>query len=189
MHVLHNALSDLSSVMTDYDTWSIGAKAVSRYLSERHTKDRLIAVCFATGSAGAQHKNDIDKFNNAIYDKRFDSLMTFVGEILPLRAALVTYWDERALRAGNEQVGSVVVKDVTQAVKSPWWWGYSHVLQCAGAAVFDLGCRLRSCACHPASAFELRGSDNYMKRRRAYEREAATGRPCPMRGCMATKVE
>ena len=171
MHVLHNALSDLGEALPDYEEWARRAKALARYVSERHTKDRLIATCFGIGTEGAKYRPEIESFNQVIYDKRFDTLVAFIEAVLPLRVALTTRFDVRQLRSGNEQVGSVLVKDVAAAVFSTWWWGFCHVLQRAGVGIYILGCVLRGCSCHPASAFDLQGSDNYMKRRRAYERE------------------
>ena len=183
MHVLHNALSDLGEALPHFEEWVTRAKALARYVSERHTKDKLISTCFGIGTEGAQYRCEIESFNCVIYDKRFDSLMSFVSAVLPLRVALTTRFDVQQLRGGLEQVGSVMVKDVASAIFESWWWGFCHVIQSAGIGLYILGCVLRGCSCHPADAFDLKGSDNYMRRRRAYEREAATStKPCPMKG-------
>ena len=112
-----------------------------------------------------------------MYEKRFGSLMTFIGNILPLRGVLSTYFNAAAVEQGQLQKGSVSAVQVSEAVQSSWWWGYCHVLQSAGGLMFELECYLHGCACHPTKAFNLHGTDSYDRRRRAYAKEQRADGP------------
>jgi hypothetical protein len=46
LHVLHNALDDLTDTLPDWENWSQRAKAASRFLSKRASTYVLLAQCF-----------------------------------------------------------------------------------------------------------------------------------------------
>ena len=170
MHMLHNALDDMTESLPDFAYWMERATATARYLSDRATKDALILHCFNSGPS-AWHKRAIEHFSSYVYEKRFGSLMTLISNILPLQGVLSTYFNAAALEQGQLQKGSVSAVQVSEAVRSPWWWGYCHVLQSAGGLMFELECYLHGCACHPTKAFDLHGTDSYYRRRKAYSKD------------------
>jgi hypothetical protein len=177
MHMLHNSLDDMTDGLPDFAFWMERATATAKYLSDRATKDALILHCFSSGPA-TSHKHAIEHFSSYVYEKRFGSLMTFIGNILPLRGVLSTYFNAAAVEQGLQlQKGSVSAVQVSEAVHSSWWWGYCHVLQSAGGVMFELECYLHGCACHPTKAFDLHGTDSYYRRRRAYAKEQRADRP------------
>ena len=193
MHVLHNALDEMCSTLPDFQDWLVGAKAVSRFLSRRQSKDVLIMRCFSHGEAAA-YKKKIEAFNEVIYESRFGTLLNFVARILEIKGALRFFDGARFRRCLPQQaqdmdeVGSVDIDVVCKALQSIWWWGYCNVLLSCGGVIFELQCTLQTCKCHPAQAFDLQGSSSYFRRRRAYEREAAAKATCPLKGCWAPEL-
>ena len=182
MHVIHNCLTDIGTALPDYDEWLVKAKAVSRFMSHREYKELLVEHCFSSPSTMV-HRDSMLTFNAQIYDERFESLMSFLVQALPLRAPLQMYFD----RARFQHVVSeyIDLDVVGSSLTSHAWWGYSSVVFACGAIPHEVQCWLSGCECHPPAKFTESSVSSYYLRREAFRREVGVEAPCPLKGCWA----
>ena len=117
------------------------------------------------------------------YEKRFASLMHFLEDIMEVRD-LQKYYHCSKLRpqASNQEEFCIDVKVAGGALVSNFWWAYSLMLECLGAALHELGMFGRSCPCHRISKLAWPGEPgnlhSYYQRRKRFERETLSKNQC-----------
>jgi hypothetical protein len=174
LHVLHNALDDLTDTLPDWEYWSQRAKAVSRFLSEHQSKGVLLAQCFAVAPASI-HKPKIDKFHAVIYDKRFGSLMGFVTQVLQIKGILTQYFEPARFRRAepNQVLGEIGSVSMDLVCEASW----------PAAA----SCSSCSASCRGASAIPRRPSTSTARTAITAAEGPTRGRPL-QQGCVLCVV-
>ena len=188
-HSCHNALAQITDKLTHFKAWQQKANAIGRCLSTTYYTDRLKRVCLA--SREAKWVADMVDGFSVVPDKgRFGNLMEFLDQILPLKAGLQRFYDDRAFRGDDDgepqdAENSVDVNLVTAFIVDPEMWHYSTMLLALGAGWMELAYYSRGCACHRAKAVDAENTLTYYRRRQAQERETGQKARCPASGLHA----
>ena len=155
LHVIDNATKGLSEVMEQYHT-NIGlAQQVCRLLRKRDTKPKLMQRCFSRG-LGPQLAPDIHKFEGWIHPGRWGTVAFSIPELLKVKQALVTCWDENVYLQGNDaqaeesqrRAAAELARDVSVAVHDPSWWGWLSMLEVVCSLLRKHMFWAESCPCH-----------------------------------------
>ena len=132
LHVLHNATNSLASAMAHYEEETYNLKEVTRLLSRKESRDKLMSTCFESrGPLGRQLAQDPDlsKFDAHVHVERWGTVAHAVGRVLVVRDLLAWGWDlgryAPEFRPGQHGPGDYAIKldVVDNAIRSDRFWG------------------------------------------------------------------
>ena len=185
-HIIDNATKGLGDVMQKYKDNIYLAQQICRLIRKRDTRPKLLERCFSRG-AGPQLADDVRKFEGWINTGRWGTVAFSVPEILKIKVAMVTCWDEALFMSGFDAVGDQqaratrdLAEQVTSAVQDPSWWGWLAMLEVVCSLLREHTIWAESCPCH----YEL-------MRRHRHEVSPALRKQwegCPMRGLRAAEL-
>ncbi|CAE7287875.1 unnamed protein product [Symbiodinium pilosum] len=181
LHVIDNATKGLGDVMQRYEDNIALAQQVCRLLRKRDSKPKLLERCFSRG-VGAQLASDIREFQGWIHPGRWGTVVFSIPELLKVKHALVSCWDERVYLQGNDAVADEgrrqdamnLAADVTKAVSDPAWWGWLSMLEVVCSLLRKHTFWAESCPCHSHILQSNRG-ELTAELKQHFER-------CPLRG-------
>eukprot|EP00439_Symbiodinium_sp_Y106_P044041 s2186_g5.t1 len=135
MHLIDNATKGLGDVMEHYSTNIFLCQQLCRLLRKRDTKPKVLQRNFSRG-VGIQFAEDIRQFQGWVHPGRWGTVAFSVPELLKVRLALVTCWDEQLFLQGYQDDDEAqrhgamdLAKDVTKAVEDPEFWGWISMLE------------------------------------------------------------
>ena len=153
-HVIDNATKGLADVMRSYSDNVYLAQQVCRLLRKRDTQPKLLQRCFSRG-LGPQFAKDIQAFRGWINPGRWDTVAFSVPELLKVKHALVTQWDEDVFLGGNADQDEGrrrstldLAQDVSKAVHDPAWWAWLSMLEVLCGLLREHTVWAESCPCH-----------------------------------------
>ena len=153
-HVIDNAIQGLDEVMKGYKDNIFLAQQVCRLLRKRDTKPKLLQRCFAHGQ-GPQLAQDIRNFDGWIHTGRWGTVVFSVPELLKVKHAMVSCWDEQLFVQGfadeseaRKRATVQLAEDVSKAVGSPVWWGWLSMLEVLSSILRQHIAWAESCPCH-----------------------------------------
>ena len=187
LHVIDNATKGLGDVMQRYEDNIALAQQVCRLLRKRDSKPKLLERCFSRG-VGAQLASDIREFQGWIHPGRWGTVVFSIPELLKVKHALVSCWDERVYLQGNDAVADEgrrqdamnLAADVTKAVSDPAWWGWLSMLEVVCSLLRKHTFWAESCPCHSHILQSNRG-ELTAELKQHFER-------CPLRGKRAPEL-
>ena len=95
LHIIHNAFKDLGSRMDHYEEQVSNMALLSKFLSERHSKERLIAKCFSQGlPAEASFKTVVQTFSSQCYRPRWGTVAKCSLDLRQVLPALRFGWSK-----------------------------------------------------------------------------------------------
>ena len=187
LRVIDNATKGLGDVMQRYDNNIALAQQVCRLLRKRDTKPKLLERCFSRGF-GLQLASDIREFQGWIHPGRWGTVVFSIPELLKVKHALVSCWDERLYLQGNDDVPDEgrrhdamnLAKDVTKAVSDPAWWGWLSMLEVVCSLLRKHTFWAESCPCH-SHILQSHHAELTAQLKQHFER-------CPLRGKRAAEL-
>jgi hypothetical protein len=193
LHGLHNIVAGLSAVLGHWATYIVDLKHITRLLSRKWSKARLLETCFRVLPYSV-FRNEIVAFNASVYDGRWGSALNAVYLLLPLARPLRMAWSMQAYSMGrddrreandgdDEKCANIGVADA--AIKSLTFWGYSVMLDILAWFFLECSSFAEDCPCHwvPPSA------DGFSRRdRKKLFQERTRRRSCPMSGRRAPEL-
>ena len=179
LHVLHNATNLLIKQLPYLGQAVPRLVALSRFLSGKISKERLLATCFSSPVASI-FKGDFTRFHAKVNESRWGSIAFAIPQILDLKAPLERFWSLQAFNHGSGQKPAQQqaseesgprLEYINETIESPEFWAQLLALDKLFAVVRDLFDWVESCPCH-------------------YKRQAPTDNPaikrrwqaCPLRG-------
>jgi hypothetical protein len=193
LHGLHNIVSGLSAVLSYWATYIIELKHVTRLLSKKWSKARLLETCFRVLPYSV-FRNEIVAFNASVYDGRWGSALAAVYLLLPLARPLRMAWSMQAYSMGrddgreatdgdDEKCANIGVADA--AIKSLTFWGYSIMLDIIAWFFLECSSFAEDCPCHWVAP----SADEFSRRdRKKLFREKTVLKSCPMSGRRAPEL-
>ena len=98
LHILHNAVKDLTNAMSDFeDWWWSPFKSAVQYLKQRDNRKFLVRTCFAEEPA-SHWASCFDTFVGTTYTKRWGYLISSCDGMMALETPLRLYWNSGVLR-------------------------------------------------------------------------------------------
>jgi hypothetical protein len=191
LHIVHNLTESFNLVLLFWDTFIEQLTHTTRLISKRHSKQRLLRSCFNRMPQKA-FAHLIEKFNFAVYTKRWGTVMAAVMALLPLREALVSGWD-LDLYLGVGGVADVVPGDihnakaniVNEGICSNLFWAYMVMLDILADALLELCGWSEGCPCHENELRTL-GHNRHARARHFRAKYNASG--CIFRGMRAAEM-
>lgn len=92
LHVIHNIAAGLPEVLPWWKTFILQLTHVTRLLTNKFSRDRLLETCFTNLPARA-HRDRFRTFTAAVYEGRWASSLEAVVALLPLEEPLRFAWD------------------------------------------------------------------------------------------------
>lgn len=159
MHVCHNATNGLRKSLGHLEEVLMKHKKLARMLRVKETKDRVLAACFAPG-LGLGFASEIRRFHAEVYFERWHNVANCITCILQLEVALRSCWTVNKHLAGTDKHSKLVLNAGTddehdsglalidEAVNSPFFWMYMHMLSHI-SDVQTIAVRwVNGCSCH-----------------------------------------
>ena len=188
LHILHNTTSDLQVPLHYWPTFIEELRQVTRMLSRRWSKARLLETCFALPPQSFR-KSEIASFRAPVYEGRWGSIWKSIGDLLDVMDLLRFAWSRDAFSRGRggaqeqrQNEHSVKVEVVDSAIRSDLFWAYCVMLDTIGECFECMARWGESCPCH-SEKVELKGMTRW-KRGRAMTQEIGK-ESCPMRSLRA----
>ena len=154
LHIIHNAFKDLGSCMDGYEEHVSNMSALSKFLTERHSKERLIAKCFCQGlPAEAPFRNAISTFSSQCYRPRWGTVAKCTLDLQHVLPALRYGWDKQKYLDGGDAAsaageGAVSIDLVDKLVRCVFFESYLVMLRCFAKLTLHLTAWAESCPCH-----------------------------------------
>ena len=153
LHIIHNAFKDLGSCMSHYEEQVSNMAVLSKFLSERHSKERLIAKCFSEGlPAEAPFKFAVQTFSSQCYRPRWGTVAKCSLDLQKVLPALRHGWSmDKYLDGGNAASASkegTSIEQVDRLVRCHFFEAYLIVLSCFAKLTLHLVAWSESCPCH-----------------------------------------
>ena len=154
MHIIHNAFKDLGSSMAGYDEHVSNMAVLSKFLREKHTKERLIAKCFSQGTPGeVPLREAIATFNAECYENRWNTVSKCALDLQAVLEALRFGWDmpkylDGGSAASAQAQGAVAVQEVDRLVRCVFFESYLSMVQSFAKLALHLSAWAESCPCH-----------------------------------------
>ena len=155
-HVVDNATKGLEDVMQSYKDNVFLAQQVCRLLRKRDTQPKLIERCFSRG-LGPEFVDVVRGFEGWIHPGRWGTVAFSIPELLKVKRALVSCWDEQMFLQGYDAAGvdearrrstAELAQDVSKAVQDPAWWGWVCMLEVVCSLLREHIAWAESCPCH-----------------------------------------
>ena len=188
LHVIHNTCHDLHDVMLFWSTWLNQLTHISRLVSKRWSKDRLLETCFVDMPQRAG-RDTIKACNAPVYTGRWGAVLISVAEILKIEDLLRFAWSkdrflrgsaERPIAADDEK--STKIEIGHEGITSALFWEYTRMVDTLGETCELLARFAEGCSCH-TEALEFEGLSR-LKRANVFQ-ERANMDACPMRTLQA----
>ena len=156
LHVIHNAAKGLGACMKFYDDIVEDMGVLSKFLRERHSKERLISKCFSVGdAAGGPIRSRIETFAAQCYKERWGTVAKCALELHKVLPALRLGWNKATYvegtahgRGANPGESAQTVERVDGLVSNLWFESYLLMLQSFSRLVMHLIAWAESCPCH-----------------------------------------
>lgn len=191
LHILHNTTSDLHVPLQHWAIFIDQLRQVTRMLSRRWSRCRLVETCFATPPQSFR-KEEIESFRSHLYEGRWGSIWQAIGDLLNVMDLLRFAWSKQAFLHGRREVRrddanerpehSLKVDTADSAIRSDLFWAYCVMLDMVGECFESMARWGESCPCH-SEKVELQGMSRW-KRGRAMMQDIGKV-SCPMRSCRA----
>ena len=156
MHVIHNCTKGLSGVMELYADFLEGLKVIAKFLSEKETKQQLLATCFSA-LPGIAWRDSIANYHGKVHEERWGTIAHAVRRLSSLKAALTSCWDLQKFSLGGpltqrqdqdqSQFGHHL-EAIDECINSDMWWGMLHVLHSIALVQIHVSDWVNSCPCH-----------------------------------------
>ena len=161
--------------------------AVERPVAANMQADVLEDTAAAMQVVDRQLADQVRKFEGWISPGRWGTIAFSVPEVLKIKIAMVTCWDERLFLQGldaaedqrNRSARELAV-DVSKAVHDPAWWGWMAMLEVVCSLLRQHTIWAESCPCHH-DLLRTRRHDVTAALRQQWE-------SCPMRGMRAAEL-
>ena len=156
MHVIHNCTKGLSSVMELYEDFVQGLKVVAKFLSEKETKQQLLATCFSA-VPGIAWRDSIAEYHGKVHEERWGTIAHAVRRVSSLKVALRTCWDLQKFTAGgpvrsrpgqDQAAFGHHLEAIDECINSDMWWGVMHVFREIALVQIHVSDWGNSCPCH-----------------------------------------
>ena len=186
LHMVHNCTKDIGANLHYWEHYAERLIHVSRLLTRRHTKTRLLATCFSIDPQ-KQYSAEIRSFHCAVYSGRWGTAMAAIHLLLPLERVLRFAWSLNRYCAGGDlqepeagDVRGVKVQLADEAISSDVWWAYTVMLDGVSEALLEVATWAEGCPCHSRQP-QLQGRTRHL-RVAAFQRVLNMD-TCPLR-CM-----
>ena len=156
LHVLHNATNLLIKQLPYLGQAVPRLVALSRFLSGKISKERLLATCFSSPVASI-FKGDFTRFHAKVNESRWGSIAFAIPQILDLKAPLERFWSLQAFNHGSGQKPAQQqaseesgprLEYINETIESPEFWAQLLALDKLFTVVRDLFDWVESCPCH-----------------------------------------
>ena len=160
LHILHNATSLLLKQLPFLSQAVPRLVALSRFLTNKSSKQRLLATCFTTPVAQS-FRPAIGHFHARVNEGRWGSVAFAIPEVLDLQGPLRRFWSLQAYNHGSEQQqqqrqgaeqsvedSGVKLDYVHETLESPEFWAQLITLDRLFTVVRELFDWTESCPCH-----------------------------------------
>ena len=187
MHCVHNCCLGLAAVLPFWGTFIDHLKHVTRLVSRKYSKNRLIASCFDE-MPNAFYASAIRAFRANVYDNRWGTALHALLVLIPIETPLRLCWCRRKyqaagadVRQANDDDGNTVRVDVADnAIRSKLFWGYACFCDRIAFVMLLIISWADDCPCH----FIYPDDDTLNKQdRQKLLTERTKLRTCPMSGC------
>ena len=178
LHIVHNSSKDLSAGMTHFDATVLQLQHVSKLLRRRDSRERLLERCFSDPT-GRVLQPTLRKFNAKLHTGRWGSLAECVKQMLEVETVLRWGWDLEKYGRHRPDAGSegVDIAACSDAISSPFFWSYVHMLKGLADMVSAALTWCESCPCHGGLRIEEMPRNTRQKIL-----------SCPLRGCRAPEL-
>ena len=189
MHILHNAVKDVTSAMPNFEWFWKEFKVFCLYMKHRWNRERVVGTCFSTPPA-SWLAADILGFAPDITDTRWGYLIATLDDMLDIESALRNWWDSakvnipaRRRRPGGGQ-GDVEEGNPGDFVNSAGHWAYAKMLSLVNSLIDFIQAFAWSCPCHRHLDTGLDPGTSWGRRSRAFRQRSPTSKAstCQMRG-------
>ena len=185
-HIIDNCTKGLGDTMQRYKDNIFLAQQVCRFLRKRDTRTKVLQRCFSHG-AGIHMADDIRKFEGWINTDRWGTVAFSIPELLKVKHALVSCWDEARFIQGELAPDDLqgrstreLAQHVSQAVHDPVWWGWLSMLEMVCNLLREHTAWVEGCSCH----YEILRSHKDELSQSLREQFLK----CPMRGLRAAEL-
>ena len=154
LHIYHNIMKDLDTVLESAQLWMQGWKSLGPLLSKSYMRKRFIGTCLLRGPQGA-FRSLFERDFPDVVTWRWGSVVQVLDKLLPAEPALRLCWDavkfgapDRARDHGEEGDVSLDLARVSETINCHAWWLRGHML----FALHSIGRALQQwsegCDCH-----------------------------------------
>ena len=187
MHVLHNAVRDVTKVLESYDWFFQAFSVFCNFCKHKPNRDRIVGQCFAKPPASWAAESILAFSPDITCDTRWGYLISTCEATLEIESALRTWWDPAKVDVpAQRRLQGDPEGDPSEFVRSAAHWAYCKMLCAANMIVADIDHWVWSCNCHPRKDSGLEHGASWGRRSRAFRQQAAaagtTWSTCPMRG-------
>ena len=161
LHILRNCFSGLRDCLDSFAEVVDKLQDVARLVGRPESKQRLLNACFSD-ELGQALSEDIKEFSSFVYDKRWGTVSHCILSILKCEPALRRQWslerylnspganrvDERDMAAATETQDTVRLTVADEAICSPVWWQYLHMMKTFATLQITLTKWAEGCPCH-----------------------------------------
>ena len=192
LHVLHKAVEGLEEVLVFWPIFIDMLRHVCRLLSQKWSRQRFVETCCNTPALRIRAR-DLESFSGGVYEGRWGSVVSAIGQLLALEDLLRAVWNKEAfLRGGNEQArnssNSLRVDIADSGLTSRMFWAFCRMLDVIGESIEELAKWGEGCYCCSREP-RVRGPTRHLDRLQAQrDRVHARKNDCPLRTLQAPSM-